>query len=160
MQLRKKLIAVGLTGAFVTGGAAVGLATYNWTSTGTGSATVGATTITNSTALSGSTSNLYPNSPARTLSVSVNNPNPYPVNVTSITLNGHPTAVDAFHAACALTNVTAVDPTATAGVVAPNDSSGASDVSIPAKTSSDGARSYDFTVTMDSAAPASCAGAS
>ena len=76
---RKIFITIGLTGLF---GASVAFAA--WSSTGSGSATAQATTSTNSVIAAGtSAANLYPGA-TNSVTVTVSNPNPYPVIVNSI----------------------------------------------------------------------------
>ena len=76
---RKIFITILLTGLF---GASVAFAA--WSSTGSGSATAQATTSVNSVIAAGtSAANLFPGA-TNSVTVTVSNPNPYPVIVTSI----------------------------------------------------------------------------
>ena len=81
---KKALVALGTT-AVVTIGAGVAYAT--WTSpagTGSGSATGYSALASNITSATANTGNLYPGGSAVTGTVTIHNPNPYAVEVTSI----------------------------------------------------------------------------
>jgi len=90
--LRRVLVVTTVVGATLGGGIAVAA----WTSSGSGAANAKAGTAaaptTGTVNASAFTSGLlYPGGPAGDAKVLVNNPNPYPVKVTTIVANGTPT---------------------------------------------------------------------
>lgn len=88
MRIKHKLLAV--LGAGVIGLPVVGIAFAAWTSSGTGSATAQATTAVDSVIAAGaSAANLYPGA-TNSVTVSITNPNPYPVVVNSISAGSSP----------------------------------------------------------------------
>ncbi len=90
--LRRVLVVTTVVGATLGGGIAVAA----WTSSGSGAAnakagTASAPTTTALTAAAFTSNLLYPGGPAGDAKITVNNPNPYPVKVSSIVANGTPT---------------------------------------------------------------------
>ncbi|MET8848965.1 hypothetical protein [Amycolatopsis sp. NPDC004625] len=90
--LRRVLVVTTVVGATLGGGIAVAA----WTSSGSGTAgakagTAAAPTATALLASAFTSGLLYPGGPAGDAKIVVNNPNPYPVKVTSIVANGTPT---------------------------------------------------------------------
>lgn len=81
MAMKKKLLALPAIGTALVG---AGIAFAAWTSTGTGSGTAQSTTSENSTISAGVyTADLYPGA-VRSVTVTIDNPNDYPVIVNSI----------------------------------------------------------------------------
>lgn len=98
MTHRRHLI-VGLTSVLALG--IIGLVYAAWTSSGSGSGYAKATSAQSLTTLDASAStsaSLYPGADGNVL-IEINNPNDYPVRVTSVTGNGAITA-DGGHATC------------------------------------------------------------
>jgi hypothetical protein len=90
--LRRVLVVTTVVGATLGGGIAVAA----WTSSGSGAANAKAGTAaapTTGTLLASAFTSglLYPGGPAGDAKILVNNPNPYPVKVTSVVANGTPT---------------------------------------------------------------------
>jgi hypothetical protein len=87
MSLKKKLLAVPAIGTALV---AAGVAYAAWTSTGTGSATAKATTAADSViAAATSAADLFPGA-VGSVTVTISNPNPYPVVVNSISAGSSP----------------------------------------------------------------------
>jgi hypothetical protein len=104
-----------VAGGLVAGMMASGIAWAAWTADGTGSGYAGATTaeaLTTSPATA--SADLYPGSTGD-VTVTINNPNDYAVNVTSITGNG---TITDDKAACTVTGVTFATQTGTWNVAA------------------------------------------
>jgi hypothetical protein len=117
---KKRIIGAGITVLVL---AAVGLVYAAWTSSGTGSgyAKAGTAQALSTVDVSASTTaTLYPGADGDVL-IEIDNPNPYPVRVTSITGNGAITA-DAAHPGCTTTGVTFTDQTGQTIDVAANES--------------------------------------
>lgn len=77
-----------------------------WTVGGTGSGTATATSAQNlTTSVATTTAALYPGITGSDLYLTVNNPNPFPVAITSVNANGAATA-DGGHPGCVTTGVT------------------------------------------------------
>lgn len=106
---RKIFITIGLTGLF-----SVSVAFAAWSSTGSGSATAQATTSVNSVIAPGtSAANLYPGA-TNSVTVTVSNPNPYPVIVNSISAGSSALV----NGTCAIGSVTSdARPTDATGIV-------------------------------------------
>ena len=113
MRIRKALVAVGiLTGSAL----ATTFAFAAWNASGSGQATVQGKTAQALTVSNVAISDaLYPSATSG-VKVSVTNPNPYPVTVTSIEGNGAIT-VDSLHSDCAASNVSFTNQTLASGVV-------------------------------------------
>jgi hypothetical protein len=103
-KITKRTTAVAVFSGLVL---AAGIAFAAWTATGTGSGTAKAITATalTTTAEAVTTTDLYPGQTAGTLHIKINNPNPYPVRVTSITANGPVTVFSAGIGTCTVTGV-------------------------------------------------------
>lgn len=151
--MSKKGAAVGtLLGTVAAASVAYAVA-GGWTSpqgSGSGSATAWtavASVPSNSTTAPGDVlgTALYPGGPAVTGVVSVTNPNPYPVQVTSISNDGG----NAASGACAANTVRAVTASGT-----PLTQHGGATTAIPAG----GSGLYDITYTMESTADNACQG--
>src|SRR5215217_5123727 len=107
LRPKKKLV---VAGGVVAGLMASGVAWAAWTANGTGNGYAKATSaqvLTTSDASASTAAQLYPGA-SGDVKVTINNPNPYPVTVTSISGNGAITA-DASHSACTTTGVTFTD---------------------------------------------------
>ncbi|GLZ47106.1 hypothetical protein Acsp06_32910 [Actinomycetospora sp. NBRC 106375] len=120
----RRLPAVGVTGVVVAVLLGAGLASAAWLSSGGGTATsrAGQAQAPTTTTVAGSaiTANLlYPGS-SGDVKVTVNNPNTYPVTVTSVSPNGSPTAAGGS-GTCATTGVTLT--TASPGTAIPANGS-------------------------------------
>jgi hypothetical protein len=150
MKLSRKVAAFGsVVTAVALGGAAMAL----WTSSGSGSATAGSVAIESSTIAPGANGgDLYPGA-TKTITVTVDNPNPYAVNLLKITgVNA------ADQTGCAGSNVSVATLGNGTDPVAPTGGTG---TSIAAKAGAlNGSRTYTMSVTMASAAPDGCAGKS
>ena len=115
---RRSTAAVLLVGGIL--GAGVAMAA--WTQTGSGSGAAQAKTAVASVVTAGTTTaDLYPGKTGGNLSMSITNPNPYPVTFTSAT--GGAITVDAGHAGCTTTGVT-VSTASFAGITVPAGSGG------------------------------------
>lgn len=151
MKLRTKLAALGTVATAVgVGGAALAL----WSSSGSGSATAGSASIQASLITPAANGgDLYPGATGKTITVTVDNPNPYPVSLLSIT------GVNADDQdGCAGSNVSVATLSNGGNPVVPATGTG---TSIPAKSgTTNGSRTYTMSVTMASAAPNGCAGKS
>ena len=143
MRHQNKLSA-GL-GVVTAGLLATGVAYAAWTSTGSGSGTARATTSVNST-IDGGThlADLYPGA-AKTVTVTVSNPNDYPVIVTSISA-GSSDAVDG----CAADTVTSDAVADVAGI----DQVGAATATIAGK----GTGTFQLVTRMKASATDACKG--
>lgn len=98
----------------------LGVAAYAaWTTNGTGTATskAGTAQALTTTAAAVTTGLLYPNGPAGSVVVTIQNPNPFPVRVTAVTGNGAVTAAGGI-GACATHGVTFTNQTGTWDVAA------------------------------------------
>ena len=121
LRPRKKFV---VAGGIVAGMMASGIAWAAWTASGTGNGYAKATTaeaLTTSDASASTTAQLYPGG-SGDVKVTINNPNDYAVQVTSITGNGAITA-DAAHSGCTTTGVSFTDATGLTETVAANGSS-------------------------------------
>jgi hypothetical protein len=99
-----KRIVVFMVATMVALGVGVAFAAWNVSGNGNGSATAtSALALTASPATT--TAQLYPGITGANLYVTVGNPNPFQVTVTSVAPNG-PATADALHAACSVTGVT------------------------------------------------------
>lgn len=136
---RKHRILAALTAvAIVVGG---GVAYATWTASGVGSGAAKAATSTALTVSAGTTTaDLYPGFTQGDVFMTVSNPNPYPVNITSLT----PGAITTSAPGCLATNITVATPTGLAIPVAANATNVA--VTVP------------NIVTMIAAAPDACQG--
>lgn len=121
MRNKKKLIGVGV---ITTTLLAAGVAFAAWNASGTGSGYAKATTaqvLTTSDVAATTTAQLYPGGTAD-VKIKINNPNPYPVRVT--TINGSGAITSDKGAACdASTGVTYTDQTGTFDVAANSNAS-------------------------------------
>ncbi len=154
MNMRKR-ITVGTVAVVVL--AAAGLAYAAWTSSGTGSGyakakSAQALTTVDISATTAAT--LYPGATGD-VEIKISNPNPYPVQVTSVTGNGAITP-DAGHASCTVTGVTFANQTGqtinvAAGGTTTKTLTGAASMD---NTSSNGCQGATFTI------PVSLSGAS
>lgn len=109
MTHRKRAISIGVTVAALV---AASLVYAAWTSSGSGSGTAKATSAQSLTTIDASattTATLYPGATGN-VRITISNPNPYPVRVTSVTGNGAITA-DAGHSSCTTTGVSFADQT-------------------------------------------------
>ncbi|GIJ51274.1 hypothetical protein Val02_81600 [Virgisporangium aliadipatigenens] len=131
-KITKRVAVIGAVSSLALGG---GVAWAAWTvsGSGTGSAAAGSALELTATGNTGTTL-LYPGATAD-LAFTVSNPNPFPVNVTSVTAGEAPViTVDSGHSGCAATNVEFVTGAALAGTVL-----------VPAKTTSNGTASGSVT---------------
>ena len=120
LRPRKKLV---VAGGLVAGLLASGVAWAAWTASGTGNGYAKATTaqaLTTSDASASTTAQLYPGG-SGDVKVTINNPNPYAVDVTSINGSGAITA-DAGHSGCTTTGVSFTNQTGTWNVAAASSS--------------------------------------
>jgi hypothetical protein len=106
LSLKKKSVAAAATVVIVIG---VGMAYASWLASGTGSgyAKAGSAQALSSVDVSASTTaTLYPGVSGDVL-IKISNPNPYPVRVTSVSLNGTNAdiAADGSHSGCSPTGV-------------------------------------------------------
>ena len=148
MKIRSKVAVLGTVATAVAiGGAAIAL----WSSTGSGSASAGSVAIQSSTiAAAGNGGDLYPGA-TKSITVTVDNPNPYPVELRQI-----PGANAVTQGACTGSYVTVA--TLGNGTTAVPQAEGAGTV-IPAKSGDDnGSGTYTMSVSMASDAPNACAG--
>jgi hypothetical protein len=123
---KKFVVASGVVAGVMAGGVAFAA----WTADGTGNGYAKATTaevLTTSDASASTTAQLYPGG-SGDVKVTINNPNDYAVNVTSITGNG---AITADKAGCTVTGVSFTDTTGTWNVAA----NGSSTVTLTGKAS-------------------------
>jgi hypothetical protein len=154
------LIAKLALGAAVVGGVVgtVGLASAAWQSTGSGAAAASAVNAVNSVIVPGATAGLYPGA-VKTVTVSVSNPNAYPVMVTSISA-GSSAAVGGT--ACTANTVATDAVAANPGGVPQYDAvtqTNSGPVAIPAAVGpTQGTATYELTVRMANAADNSCQG--
>ena len=121
MRNKKKLLGIGV---ITTTLLAAGVAFAAWNAGGTGSGYAQATTaqvLTTSDVAATTTAQLFPGGTAD-VKIKINNPNPYPVRVTSITGNGAITS-DKGAACDASTGVTFTDKTGTFDVAANSNTS-------------------------------------
>ena len=105
-RVSKKLAALTIAAAL----GVVGLVYAAWTTNGTGSgyAKAGTAQALSTVDVSASTSaTLYPGGPAGDVLIKISNPNPYPVTVTGVSLNGTngDIAADSGHSGCTTTGV-------------------------------------------------------
>ena len=131
--------------------AATGIAAAAWQSTGAGSASIQASTAQDSTITAVSAVALFPGA-SKTAIVSINNPNPYPVVVTSISAGASGTQTGSL-GACSANTVTS-DALAPAGGAAGVVQSDGSTVTIPAS----GAGTFQLTTHMVANADNACQG--
>jgi hypothetical protein len=151
----KKRITVGTIAVVVL--AAAGLAYAAWTSSGTGSGYAkaqSAQALTTVDVSASTAATLYPGATGN-VEIRISNPNPYPVQVTSVTGNG-PITADAGHASCTVTGVTFANQTGQtinvpAGGATTTTLTGAASMD---NTSSNGCQGATFTI------PVSLSGAS
>ncbi len=102
-QRKRKVAVLALTATAVLGASAAFAA---WTVGGGGTGTATATSSQNlTTSVATTTAALYPGITGSDLYLTVNNPNPFPVTITSVNANGAATA-DAGHPTCVTTGVT------------------------------------------------------
>jgi hypothetical protein len=94
---KRRLIFAAVT-VMVLGIVSLGYAAWTSSGNGTGFAQASSAQALNSVTVSAGSANLYPGATAD-LTLKLNNPNPYPVTVTSVTGNGTITA-DTSHATC------------------------------------------------------------
>jgi hypothetical protein len=121
LRPRKKFI---VAGGVVAGLMASGVAWAAWTADGTGAGYAEATTavaLTTDDVSATTVGQLYPGG-SGDVKLTINNPNPYPVRVTSISGNGTITA-DAGHSGCTTTGVSFADQTGTWDVAANDETS-------------------------------------
>ena len=149
LRPRKKLFVAGTA---VAGLLASGVAWAAWTADGTGNGYAGATTAEElTTSVATASADLYPGGTGD-VKVTINNPNDYAVNVTSISGNG---TITDDKAACTVTGVTFANQTGTWNVLANSSSTvtltGAASMS---NASDDGCQGAVFTI------PVTLAGAS
>ena len=146
----KRLVAVGAPIALIVG---AGIAFAAWTSTGSGSGTAQSTTAKDSVVAAGtSAADLYPGG-QDTFTITVSNPNPYPIIVTSI-----PAASSEAIGSCLAGSVTS-DAVSTnpAGITQSNGST----VKIPGRVgTTDGTGTYTVTGHMIADPDNSCQGQS
>ena len=119
LRPRKKLFVVG---GIVAGLMASGIAWAAWTADGTGNGYAKATTaqaLTTDDVSATTVGQLYPGG-SGDVKLTINNPNPYPVQVTSISGNGTITA-DSGHSGCTTTGVSFANQTGTWNVAANNE---------------------------------------
>ena len=142
---------------FVAGGVAAGLlasgvAFAAWTADGTGTGSAGATTAEAlTTSVATASAELYPGGTGD-VKVTINNPNDYAVNVTSISGNG---TITDDKAACTVTGVTFANQTGTWNVAANGSSTVTlADAASMSNASDDGCQGAVFTI------PVTLAGAS
>lgn len=138
MNRKQRILAVITAVAIVVGG---GVAYATWTATGSGSGAAKATTSAALTVSAGTTTaDLYPGFTQGDVFMTVSNPNPYPVNITSLT----PGAITTSAPGCVASNITVATPTGLSIPVAANATNVA--VTVP------------NIVTMILAAPDACQG--
>jgi hypothetical protein len=139
MNRRRKLICIAVAGVTLLGG---GIAAALWTANGTGSGQSRALSaqVLTVTAATGA-ADLYPGFTGGDVFFTITNPNPYPVTFTSMTSG----VITSSIPACASSNVTAGTATGLSLAVLANATSGM--------------QSIVDVVTMDSAAPDACQGA-
>ena len=153
--LNRRILTAGLT-VIVLG--AVGLVYAAWTTNGSGEGYVKAGTAQNLTTVdvsASTTASLYPGVSGNVL-IKINNPNPFPVEVTSVTGNGTITPDSGHAAGCTTTGVTCADQTGLTLDIAGNTATqftlnGAASMS---NASSNGCQGATFTI------PVSLTGAS
>lgn len=126
MKSRKRRVAVAAVVAFAVIG--VGVAYAAWTATGSGSGagralTAQAVTV-NPVNPGAAAAALYPGGPAGWVYFTINNPNPYSVNITHLSW-GTPTSSDTANCPSANVSVDASAPTTVNLTVAANSTSGA-----------------------------------
>lgn len=138
MNRKHRIFAVLTAVAIVVGG---GVAYASWTATGAGSGAAKATTSAALTVSAGTTTaDLYPGFTQGDVFMTVTNPNPFPVNITSLT----PGAITTSAPGCVASNITVATPTGLSIPVAANATNVA--VTVP------------NIVTMILAAPDACQG--
>jgi hypothetical protein len=114
MNRKQKFLATLAVMAVIVGG---GVAYANWTASGTGSGAAKAAGATALTVNVGTTTaDLYPGFTQGDVFMSVSNPNPYPVNITSLT----PGAITSSSGTCAASNITVLPATGLSIPVAAN----------------------------------------
>src|ERR1700733_13926281 len=100
--MRRKVLLRGIAGAVVAIAVSAGVAVALWSASGSGTGSALAYTAqpvtVNSLALSSSSASLFPGGPAGNVYFTVQNPNPYPIKLTSIAWG---TPVSTNPAACA-----------------------------------------------------------
>ncbi len=109
--MRKRTAVIAAVAVLAVGG---GVAYAAWSSTGTGTGTVTANGSVNSSITGNGGTGLYPGATDVTFTVTINNPNPYPVKVTKIDAGS--SEVDG---SCAVGTVTSAEVLSPAGVIAP-----------------------------------------
>jgi hypothetical protein len=102
MRIKKVWIAVAAVPAVVLAGTGVAFAAWTLSGTGSGTALSAGTTGLIVAGVTPAAGTLFPSGPAAPVDLTINNPNPYPVNVTSITWGS---VSPANTGACAATNV-------------------------------------------------------
>ena len=145
----RKLVAI-IAPVIVAIGSA-GIAAAAWQSSGSGSASVQATTAQNSTITAVSAVALFPGA-SKTALVSINNPNPYPIVVTSVSA-GTSSAQTSGLGTCPANSVTSDALTPVSGATGVLQSDGAT-LTIPAA----GAATYQLVTHMVSNADNACQG--
>lgn len=136
--------------ALVIAGSVIGVAIAAWTTGGSGSGQASAGTAASMTISAGTPStSLYPTASADVAAV-VSNPNPYKVNVSSVSLGA--VTVDAGHSGCNTASVTVTSP----------QTNGGAGWDVPAKSGAvNGSLNLDLAnaISMGNAANDSCQGA-
>jgi hypothetical protein len=146
---RKKQVV--LVAALAIAATAIGVAIAAWTTGGSGSGQAQAGTAQNLTISAGTPStSLYPGASAD-VAATVNNPNPYPVHVSSIALGA--VTVDAGHSGCNLSSVSVTSPQTNAGAGWNLAASGSASVDLANaismdNTSNDSCQGATFTVAL------------
>ncbi len=137
-------VAVLAAGAVVALAASAAFAA--WTVSGGGTGTASATSAQNlTTSVATTTAALYPGVTGADLYLTVNNPNPFPVTITSVNANGAATA-DAGHPTCVTTGVTSTT-TAVSKVVPAGGSTSFTVPSVAMSNASDtGCQGATFTI--------------
>lgn len=138
MNRKQRIFAALGIAALVAGG---GVAYASWSATGSGSGAARATSAVPLVVTSGTTTaDLYPGFTQGDVFLTVNNPNPYPVRITSLT----PGTITTSAPACAATNITILPVTGLS-------------VLVPAATAA-AAVTVPNVVTMGTGAPDACQG--
>jgi hypothetical protein len=141
---RRRVAVFGTTVLLVVGAAAAFAA---WTVGGGGSGSATATSAQNlTTSVATTTASLYPGITGANLALTVNNPNPFPVTITSVNANGA-AVPDAAHAAACVTTGVSFATTATTKTIPANGSSSFGVAGVSMSNASDtGCQGATFTV--------------